>query len=60
MEIVCSSCGKIIPWESFSDDQQIEIKAAIERGAKVVGAMCPECKKDFFDFMEGDRSFYGD
>lgn len=46
MEIICSSCGKIIPFESFPEDQQIEIKSAIDRGVCVVTAdMCPECKK---------------
>ena len=30
MEFFCSSCGKLIPWESFPEDQQIEIKAAMD------------------------------
>lgn len=60
MEIVCSSCGKIISWDSFPEDQKIEIEAALKRGAKVIGAMCPECKKDFWDFMDfAEGEFYG-
>lgn len=47
MEIVCSSCGKIIPFESFPEDQQIEIKIILERGDKVFVILCSECKKKF-------------